>query len=55
MEKIKFVVEREGSLYRASIVKGWFNTVAFTGNLSKSPSGAILSALKGFDFKVDEV
>ncbi len=53
MEKIKFIISKVDGGYQASMVKGWFNTVVKKGNIVKTPSGSVLSALKGYDFKVD--
>ncbi len=53
MERIKFELFKVKGGYKASIVSGWFNTTVSTGKVAKSPAVAITSALKGFDFKID--
>ena len=55
MEKIKFIIEKVEGGYQASIIKGLFARVVKKGNIVKTPSGSVLSALKGYDFKVDEL
>ena len=53
MERLKFEIRKVKGGYQAVILKGWFNREVKEGNVVKTPSGAILSVLKGFDFSVD--